>query len=71
MIHDQKHIDFRFLVYRASLFYLVDNMDSIPLVIVEGFMSSAGALVWGNFEQHLNHDCESRGELRRRTIFAR
>ena len=45
--------------------------QSVPLVIVEGFLSSAGAIVWGNFEQHSNFACQSNGEHDRRTIFAR
>ncbi|TBU63809.1 alpha/beta-hydrolase [Dichomitus squalens] len=40
-----------------------------PLVIVEGFLSCAGALVWGHFEQYANHACQSNGEDDRRTIF--
>ncbi|KAJ8487302.1 hypothetical protein ONZ51_g4268 [Trametes cubensis] len=44
--------------------------QSVPLVIVEGFLSSAGAVVWGNFEQHSNFACQSNGEHDRRTIFA-
>ena len=47
------------------------SSEPVPLVIVEGFMSSAGALVWGNFEQHSNYQCQSNGERNRRTIFAR
>ena len=43
----------------------------IPLVIVEGFLSCAGALVWGNFEQHSNYACQTNGEVDRRTIFTR
>lgn len=42
-----------------------------PLVIVEGFLSSAGAVVWGNFEEHCNYACLANGEQIRRTIFAR
>ncbi|KAJ6621089.1 alpha/beta-hydrolase [Mycena sp. CBHHK59/15] len=45
--------------------------EPIPLVIVEGFLSGAGALLWGNFEQYLNQDSNARGKTRRRTIFAR
>ncbi|KAI0639551.1 alpha/beta-hydrolase [Trametes polyzona] len=44
--------------------------EPIPLVIVEGFLSSAGAVVWGNFEEHSNYACQSNGEQTRRTIFA-
>ncbi len=44
--------------------------EAIPLVVVEGFLSGAGALVWGNFESHSNHACRSNGEKDRRTIFA-
>lgn len=43
----------------------------VPLVIVEGFLSSTGALIWGNFEQHSNYACQTNGERDRRTIFAR
>lgn len=46
-------------------------VELIPLVIVEGFLGSAGAVVWGNFEEHSNHACQSNGEKTRRTIFAR
>ncbi|CDO75496.1 hypothetical protein BN946_scf184935.g32 [Trametes cinnabarina] len=42
----------------------------VPLVIVEGFLSSAGAIVWGNYEEHSNYACRSNGERTRRTIFA-
>ncbi|KAI1788803.1 alpha/beta-hydrolase [Ganoderma leucocontextum] len=45
-------------------------VDPVPLVIVEGFLGSAGALIWGNFEQHSNHACQTNGERDRRTIFA-
>ncbi|KAM5530506.1 hypothetical protein V8D89_015822 [Ganoderma adspersum] len=44
--------------------------DPVPLVIVEGFLSSTGALIWGNFEQHSNYACQTNGERDRRTIFA-
>ncbi|KAI9065880.1 alpha/beta-hydrolase [Trametes sanguinea] len=44
--------------------------DPTPLVIVEGFLSSAGAVVWGNFEEHSNYACLSKGERNRRTLFA-
>ncbi|KAI0778326.1 alpha/beta-hydrolase [Trametes elegans] len=45
-------------------------MEPVPLVIVEGFLSSAGAVVWGNFERHSNHASQVNGEQHRRTIFA-
>ncbi|KAL1951390.1 hypothetical protein VTO73DRAFT_539 [Trametes versicolor] len=45
-------------------------VEPIPLVIVEGFLGSAGAVVWGNFEEHSNYACQSNGEKTRRTIFA-
>ncbi|KAI0698385.1 alpha/beta-hydrolase [Cerioporus squamosus] len=44
--------------------------EPVPLVVVEGFLSGAGALVWGNFESHSNYACRSKGEKDRRTIFA-
>ncbi|KAI0361462.1 alpha/beta-hydrolase [Trametes cingulata] len=44
--------------------------EPVPLVIVEGFLSSAGAVLWGNFEEHSNYACQSNGEQDRRTIFA-
>lgn len=43
--------------------------EPIPLVIVQGFLSSAGAFLWGNFENYLNQDLP--GGIRRRTIFVR
>ncbi|KAI0651991.1 alpha/beta-hydrolase [Trametes meyenii] len=46
------------------------QLEPTPLVIVEGFLSSAGAIVWGNFEEHSNYACQSNGEQNRRTIFA-
>ncbi|KAI0375137.1 alpha/beta-hydrolase [Pilatotrama ljubarskyi] len=47
------------------------NPEPVPLVIVEGFLSSsAGAILWGNFEEHSNYACQSNGERGRRTIFA-
>ncbi|KAI8990569.1 alpha/beta-hydrolase [Trametes punicea] len=45
------------------------DVDPAPLVIVEGFLSGAGAVVWGNFEEHSNYACKSNGEQIRRTIF--
>ncbi|KAH9858051.1 alpha/beta-hydrolase [Lenzites betulinus] len=50
----------------------MSSLDSepIPLVIVEGFLSGAGAVIWGNFEEHSNYACQSNGERNRRTIFA-
>lgn len=39
---------------------------SLPLVLVEGFLSSTSQFFWGKFEDHLN-----RGSVRRRIIFAR
>ncbi|KZT36598.1 alpha/beta-hydrolase [Sistotremastrum suecicum HHB10207 ss-3] len=38
---------------------------SLPLVLVEGFLSSTSQFFWGKFEDHLN-----RGSVRRRIIFA-
>ncbi|PIL31817.1 hypothetical protein GSI_06521 [Ganoderma sinense ZZ0214-1] len=46
------------------------STDPVPLVIVEGFLSSAGALIWGNFEHHSNYACQTNGERDRRSIFA-
>ncbi|KAI0669760.1 alpha/beta-hydrolase [Trametes maxima] len=48
----------------------MSSPEPVPLVIVEGFLSSAGAIVWGNFEEHSNYACQSNGEQNRRTIFA-
>ncbi|OJT11957.1 Lipase [Trametes pubescens] len=47
----------------------MSRLEPIPLVIVEGFLGSAGAVVWGNFEEHSNYACQSNGEQKRRTIF--
>ncbi|KAI0824993.1 alpha/beta-hydrolase [Trametes gibbosa] len=44
--------------------------EPVPLVIVEGFLSGAGAIVWGNFEEHSNIVCQSYEERKRRIIFA-
>ncbi|TFK94409.1 alpha/beta-hydrolase [Polyporus arcularius HHB13444] len=44
----------------------MSTCEAVPLVVVEGFLSGAGALVWGNF----NYACRSNGEKDRRTIFA-
>ncbi len=49
----------------------MSRLEPIPLVIVEGFLGSAGAVVWGNFEEHSNYACQSNGEQKRQTIFAR
>ncbi|EPT01550.1 hypothetical protein FOMPIDRAFT_24917, partial [Fomitopsis schrenkii] len=43
----------------------------VPLVIVEGFFSSAGALVWGNIHEHSNHLVRADGREDRRVIFSR
>jgi hypothetical protein len=40
--------------------------EPIPLVIVEGFLGGAGALIWGNFQDHMNLGFERP----RRVIFA-
>lgn len=56
---------------------LIDDMvssacpDHVPLVIVEGFFSSAGALVWGNIHEHSNHLVRADGREDRRVIFSR
>ncbi|KAK7064042.1 hypothetical protein R3P38DRAFT_2822035 [Favolaschia claudopus] len=39
--------------------------EPIPLVIVQGFLGTNGAWMWGNFEQYLNHA----SRVRRKTIF--
>jgi hypothetical protein len=41
--------------------------EPIPLVVVEGFLGGAGALIWGNFQDHMNLGCEQP----RRVIFAK
>ncbi|KAI0692668.1 hypothetical protein BC835DRAFT_44185 [Cytidiella melzeri] len=48
-----------------------DVEDPIPLVIVEGFLSAGGPLLWGNFEEHSNPKITLDSESpRRRVIFA-
>ncbi|EMD41878.1 hypothetical protein CERSUDRAFT_110436 [Gelatoporia subvermispora B] len=45
--------------------------EPAPLVIVEGFLGTAGPALWGNFEEHANFASKSVGQRNRRTIFAR
>ena len=45
--------------------------DQVPLVIVEGFFSSVGALAWGNIHEHSNHLFRADGREDRRVIFSR
>ncbi|KAI0346870.1 alpha/beta-hydrolase [Trametopsis cervina] len=45
--------------------------ELVPLVIVEGFLSTGAPLLWGNFEEYTNLTVTSDQELpRRRVIFA-
>lgn len=47
-------------------------MQRTPLVIVEGFFSAAGPALWGNIQQHSNHELDVDSEQPpRRVIFAR
>ena len=49
-----------------------NDWESIPLVIVEGFLSAAGPLLWGNIEEHSCHsESVDDRRLRRKVIFAR
>ena len=50
---------------------MASSSEPIPLVVVEGFLSGAGTLAWGNFETHSKYACRSNGEKERRTIFAK
>ncbi|RDB29699.1 Lipase [Hypsizygus marmoreus] len=44
------------------------KLEPVPLIIVEGFMSSTGSTtLWGDFEQSLNRSCKGK---RRRVMFA-
>lgn len=43
--------------------------EPVPLIVVEGFLGGAGAVLWGDFEQHLN--CSSSPTGKRRVIFTR
>ncbi|EIN14006.1 alpha/beta-hydrolase [Punctularia strigosozonata HHB-11173 SS5] len=45
------------------------DFATVPLVIVEGFLSSTGSVLWGNFETYLNCSNGGPGYLQRRTIF--
>jgi hypothetical protein len=45
-----------------------EDGEPIPLVIIQGFLGSTGAWLWGNFENYLNMDSNS---TPRRTIFVR
>jgi hypothetical protein len=49
---------------------IVSLEEPPPLVVVEGFLSSTGDLVWGNFARHLNDGGDAKS-ARRRTIFVR
>lgn len=41
--------------------------EPIPLIIVEGFLGGAGAVLWGDFDQYLNLGSGTK----RRTMFTR
>jgi hypothetical protein len=45
------------------------DSEPIPLIIVEGFLGGASAVIWGDFEQSLNQGSDKR--KKRRTIFTR
>lgn len=55
----------------AGSFLTSEPVEPTPLVIVEGFLGGAGAVLWGDFEEHINLDCRVSREHRRRVIFAR
>jgi hypothetical protein len=57
---------FRSLLHVPAVQKHLEN-EPIPLVIVEGFLGGAGALIWGNFEDSMNLGCERP----RRVLFAK